>query len=153
MFWIESCEMKLSPAISVDKKCRSYQDVWSPTVNAGSPNCYPEDAGIPPARWLRRSRGMQEAALGHSLGWTGKQDLSCGAYERNETSKPSGLHLPPQRTLNSFPHTWSLMSRLPAPFVANLYIAWLPLQPPWSTFLRATEILSPWLGVLKIPTK
>ena len=29
------------------------------------------------------------------------------------------------------------MFRLPAPFVANLYIAWLPLLPPWNGFLRA----------------
>ena len=41
-----------------------------------------------------------------------------------------------------------------APFVANLYIAWLPLPPPWSSFLSATEKLAPGgLGVLNIPTK
>ena len=39
----------------------------------------------------------------------------------------------------------SLGCILPAPFVANLYIAWFPLLPPWSSFLRASEMLSPWL--------
>ena len=42
------------------------------------------------------------------------------------------------------------MFRLPAPFVANSSIAWLPLLPLWSGFLRATEMLSPGLGVLNI---
>ena len=42
------------------------------------------------------------------------------------------------------------MFRLPAPFVANLSIAWLPLLPLWSSFLRATEMLSPGLVVLNI---
>ena len=48
---------------------------------------------------------------------------------------------------------WFLMFRLPAPFFASLYVAWLHLLPPWSSFLRATEMLSPRLRVLNIPTK
>ena len=40
------------------------------------------------------------------------------------------------------------MFRLPTPFVADLYIARLPLPPPLSSFLRATEMLSARLGVL-----
>ena len=43
------------------------------------------------------------------------------------------------------------MFRLPAPFVANLCIAWLPLLFPWSSFLRPTEMLPPRLRVLNIP--
>ena len=45
------------------------------------------------------------------------------------------------------------MFRLPALFGANLYKTWLPLQPPWRSSLRATEMLSPQLGLLNIPTK
>ena len=38
-----------------------------------------------------------------------------------------------------------MVFRLPAPFVANWYIAQFPLLPPWSSFLRATEkTLTPW---------
>ena len=40
------------------------------------------------------------------------------------------------------------MFRLPARFVADLYIARLPLPPPPSGFLRATETLSARLRVL-----
>ena len=34
------------------------------------------------------------------------------------------------------------MLRLSAPFVANLYTAWLPLQPPWSSFLSYWDAVS-----------
>ena len=49
-------------------------------------------------------------------------------------------------------NTWSAMFRLSALFVANLYRAWLPLLPSWSSFLRASELQSPGLRVLNIPT-
>ena len=45
------------------------------------------------------------------------------------------------------------MFRLSSLFFANLYIPGLPLLPPLSGFHRATEMLSPGLGVLNIPTK
>ena len=45
------------------------------------------------------------------------------------------------------------MFRLLPPFVANQYIVGPPLWPPWNSFLRATEMLPPRLGVLNIPTK
>ena len=52
--------------------------------------------------------------------------------------------------LNTLIWSWSLLFGLPAPFAANLYMAWLPLPLPWSSFLRATEMLSPGLWVLNI---
>ena len=42
----------------------------------------------------------------------------------------------------------SLIFRLPSVFVANLYVACLPLLLPWSNFLRATEMLYPRLLIL-----
>ena len=75
----------------------------------------------PRPQWLLRNWGMQEARC------TRKQDLAPGswsAYEGNEFSEPRGLHLPIHRILNSLTSTWSLVFRLPTPFVANLYIAW-----------------------------
>ena len=50
----------------------------------------------------------------------------------------------------------SLMFRLPAPLLQTcnqVCVAWLPVLPPWSSFLRATEMLSAGLRVLNIPPK
>ena len=99
-------------------------------------------------RWGNEGRGMQEAAICRlcpsSFRWTRKQDLvpgSWGACERNEFGEPRGLHLPIQRMLHSLiwyrtflTSQYSLMFRLPAPFVANLHITWLLLQPPGTVF-------------------
>ena len=94
--------------------------------------------------------GMQEAR------WTRNQDWPLIAevhVKGMNFSEPRGLLLPTHRMVNSLVDSWSLVFRTPASFVADLYIAWLPLLPPWSSFLRATEILSPGLRVLNIPTK
>ena len=60
---------------------------------------------------------------------------------------------PIHRMLNSLPGYLTLLFRLPAVFVANLCTAWLPLLPHWSSFLRVTEMLSPRLEVVNMPTK
>ena len=71
---IQSCEMKISPAVSTNKKCHNHQRFLPPNVNEGSQNCDPADAAIPLSDcW--GARGMQEAAICHSLRWTRKQDL------------------------------------------------------------------------------
>ena len=122
------CEMKISPAILINKKCH-----WPPNVHEGSQNWDPGDATTPHVDCWGAER-MQEARLAPD---------SWGAYERNEFSEPRGLHLPIHRMLNSLTWYWYLMFSLPASFVANLYIAWLPLLPPWSSFPRVTEMQSP----------
>lgn len=115
-------EMKISPAVLINKK--RHCRWWFPASKCewGLSKHDPADAAPP---WcLLRSWG------------------------------PGGVHFPTHRTLNFL--TWYLIFgvRLPAPSVANLCIAWLaPARPPppWSSFFRATETLSP--GVLNIPTK
>ena len=95
------------------------------------------------------ARGMQEAR------WTGNRlaPESWGAYERNGNSEPRGLHLPIHTMLNSL--TWYLIFDVqPAQSVCcKLVYSLISLLPPWSSFLRATEMLSPRPGVLNTLTK
>ena len=151
--WV--CEMKISPAISVNKKYDSHQQFLASKCEWGLPKLWPRGCCHSPW-WLLRSWEKQEAAICCSLRWTKKQgwpQIAELPYGRNESSESRGLHLPRNRTLNSL--TWYLIFDIQTafPFVANLYIGWLPLLPPWSTFLRATEMLSPGPRVLNIPTK
>ena len=67
---------------------------------------------------------------------------SWDAKERNDFIEPRDLHLPTHRMLNSLTWYLILMFTLPAVFVINLYVAQFFLPPPWSSFLRATEMLS-----------
>ena len=138
----------ISAAISINKKSHSHQRFRASKCGGGLPK-WNTTCGIqqmlPPSPhgdcWgAGGRRGMQKQpfATPGRLFPTRKQGLapdSWGAYERNEFGEPRGLHLPLQRRmLNSL--TWylifltsqqSLMFRLPAPFVANLYIALTPL--------------------------
>lgn len=140
-------KMKLSPAISLDKKCRSYQDNQSPTVHVGSSNCYPEDADPThtviaeepgecrrqprPLLRVNRETGFDPWWLWCILkGWTQCfQQLASSCTQRTKF-----LH--PYLDLNV---------QTACCLCASLYIAWLPLQPPWAVFSWATEILSPGL--------
>ena len=139
--------MKISPVISINKKCHSHHWFLASNVNETSQNCHPADAATPHGDcW--GAGGIQGATICHSLRWTKKEDLapdSWGAYERSVFSEPRGLHLPIHKMLNSL--TWYLifMFRLPAPFVTNLYIACLPLLPPWSSLPELTDVPSPGL--------
>ena len=74
-----------------------------------------------------------------------ERDLAPESWEANEMndfSEPRGLHLPTHRMLNSLTWYLILMFILPAVFVINLYVAQFFLPPSWSSFLRATEMLS-----------
>ena len=64
------------------------------------------------------------------------------AYERKEFSEARGLHLPIHKILNSLNWYLILMFTWPALFVISLYIAQFFCPPPWSSFFRATEMLS-----------
>ena len=134
--------MKIPPAILINKKCHSYQWYvaskceWGLLKLRSSRSCCP-----PPApRWLLWSWENARSKVNKE---TGLAPDSWGEYERNEFSEPRGLHLPIQRMLNSLTWYWYLRFSLPASFVANLCIAWLPLLPPWSSFPRVTEMRSP----------
>ena len=103
-----------------------------------------------PPQWLLRSWGNARSKVNKETGLAPES-----AYKRNEFSESRGFHLPLHRMLNSLSWylIWSLMVGLPDPFVAVLHIAWLPILRSWSSFLRATEVLSPRLRVRNIPTK
>ena len=132
------CEMKISPAILINKKCH-----WPPNVHEGSQNWDPGDATTPHVDCWGAER-MQGARLAPD---------SWGAYERNEFSEPRGLHLPTLRRLNSL--TWYLIfdvqtaCSLCCKFEYSLTCFLLA----WSIFTRATEMLSTGLRVLNMSTK
>ena len=93
------CEMKISPAISINKKCHSHQWFLATKCEWGLPKLI--QPMLPPSTVIAEELGgMQEAANCHSLRWTRKQDCpgSWGAYERNESSEPRDLHLPIHRS-------------------------------------------------------
>ena len=97
--------MKISPAISTNKKCHSHQQFLASKCKWGSNRCCPLSEGD---CW--GAGGMQEADICHSLRWKRRQDLapdSWYAYERNEFSEPRGLHLSLHRLLISL--TWYLI--------------------------------------------
>ena len=78
---------------------------------------------------------------------------SWGAYERNEFSEPRGLHLLIHRKVSSL--TWYLIFdvQTACSLCYKLVYSLTSPLPPWSSFLRDTEMLSPGLGVLNLPTK
>ena len=150
--WV--CEIKISPAISINKKCHRHQWFLASSCEWGLPKLI--QGMLPPpmviAEELGKARSSHLPLLKGSKE-TGLAPDSWAAYGRIESSESRGLHLPRNRTLNSL--TWYLIFdvQTASPFVANFYITWLPFLPAWSSFLRATEILSPGLRVLSIPTK
>ena len=140
-------ETKVSPAVLINKNCHSHQWLLASRCNEGSQTV---------VQWMLRPRqedcwGAGRMQSNKVIKQTELAPDSWGAYERNEfwVQRLVSSHTENAKCLD----TWSLMFRLPALFVANLYVAWLPLLPPWSSFLRATEMLSPRLGVVNIPTK
>ena len=92
--------MKASPAILINKKCHSQRFLAS-KCEWGLPKLWSSSCCFPP-QWLLRNWGMQEAR------WTrtGLVTDSWGAYERNEFSKPRGLHLPILIVVQSFSRVW-----------------------------------------------
>ena len=145
------CEMKTSPAISINKKCHSHQRFLASKCEWELPKLQSTKC-LHPHRDCRGAwvKGMQEAAIWHSFRWTRKQDLapdSWDAYERNEFSEPRGLHLSIQRRLNSL--TWYLifdvqtacslcckfvysLSPLPASLEQFSLSYWDPVSQAWS---------------------
>ena len=141
--------MKIFPDIFINKKWHSHQQFLASIYEWGLPKLRSSRC-CHTLRWLLRSWGNASSKVSKEAGLAPD---SWGARERSEGSEPRGLRLPYTEHQMPQPDSWSLTFRLPAPFVANLYIAWLPLLPPWSSFLRKAEMLSPGLRVLNIPTK
>ena len=107
------CGMRISPDISINKKCHSQQGFLAFKCECGLTKVG-SSRWLQPLQWLLRSWGnarISHLPHCHSLRWTRKETGSApdswGAYERNEFSEPRGLHLPIQRMLNSL--TWYLI--------------------------------------------
>ena len=102
------CRKKISPAISINKKCWVISDFWPPNVDEGPENrakCLWSSRCCHPQQWLLRSCKNARSKVNKR---TGLVPDSWGAYERNEFSETRGLHLPIHRMPNSLP--WYLIS-------------------------------------------
>lgn len=147
------CEMKISPATLINKKCHSHQDLWPPKVNMSSPNCNPPGASNPhqppPPQWLLRSWGHEKSKMNKKMGWP-----QIVRYIWKEWIQWS-QRLASSHIQNVIHLTWYLIFdvRTACSLYCRLGTAWFPLLTPWSSFLRATVMLSSRLGVLNIPTK
>ena len=130
------CEMKISPAILINKKCYSHQRFLASKCEWGLPKHWSSRCCQPP-QWLLRSWGnaWSKANKGTELA-----PDSWGAYERNEFSEPRGLHLPICSMLNSF--TWNLIFLIAAPGIAKS--DWVT-EPQQSLMFR---LPSPFLQIL-----
>ena len=150
MFNYYFCEMKISLAMLINKKCHSHQHFLASKCEWRLPKLGSSACCHSPL-WLLRSYTMQEAK------WTRQQDwpqVAEVAYERNEFSDSRDLHLPIDRMLNSLTWYWSLMFSLPAPFVALVYSLTSSLALLGAVFSELLRcLLSPRLRVLNIPTK
>ena len=132
------CEMKISPAILINKKCYSHQRFLASKCEWGLPKHWSSRCCQPP-QWLLRSWGNARSKANKG---TELAPDSWGAYERNELSEPRGLHLPIYRMLNTF--TWYLIFDDQTAFSLCCKLVYSLTSPllPWSSFLRATETLS-----------
>ena len=100
---LSQCEMKISPAILINKKCHSHQRFLSSKWEWGLPKLQTRGC-CHPLQWLLRSWGNARSKVNKE---TGLAQDSWGTYERNEFSEPRGLHLPIHRMLNCLP--WYLI--------------------------------------------
>ena len=137
--------MKISPGISVNKKCHSYQWFLAFNCEWGLPKLRYSKFCHSPWWLLKNSEGRPEVTICHFLRWTrkGTWPQKAGMHVKGKNSvSPEGLHLPIHKILNSLTWYLILMFTWPALFVIRLYIAQFFCPPPWSSFLRATEVLS-----------
>ena len=110
VLFLPSCEMKISPAILISKKCHSHQRFLVSKCEWELPKLWSSRC-CHPSQWLLRSWGNVRCKMNKE---TGLAPDSWGAYERSELGKPKGLHLPIHRMLNSL--TWYLIFDIQAAF-------------------------------------
>ena len=104
---------------------------------------------LPPPRWLLRSEGCKKpGGQGYR---TGPRQLRCVREERMQGAQSRASSRPSEaKFLNLIPDLWCSAARS---LSCKLAYILPPLLPPWGSFLRATEVLSPGLGVLNTPTQ
>ena len=125
--------MKISPAISKNKKCHSHQRLLASKCEWGLPKlCWSGSRYPHGACWGAGRR--QEAAIRQALKGARRQDWprELRGCEGMDPVSPEACIFP-YTVLSSLPDAWSPAFSLPAPFVANVYAALLPLPPPCSS--------------------
>ena len=95
--------MKISPAILINKKCRSHHRFVASKYEWALPKLR-SSRGCHPSWGLLRSWGNARSKVNNE---TGLAPDTWGAYERRELREPRGLHPPAHRMLNSL--TWYLI--------------------------------------------
>ena len=125
---------------------------WPPNVNEGSQNCDPLEvhpSSSPLHQWYMPSS--------HLILWYPLLLLPSIFPNIRDLSNESAVCIRWPKywsfsfsILNLIPDLWCSDCLLP---LLQIYIAWLSLLPPWSSFLRATGMLSLRLRVLNIPMK
>ena len=141
--WYKLSRFSISRYMIYIRNVTALCDFWPPNVNEGSQNCGPEDAATTCGDcW--GARGVQEAAISRRTRKQGWPQVAEVPMKGNEFSEPRGLHVPIHRMLNSL--TWYLVFDVHTACslcCKLVYSPTLPL-PPWSSILRATEMLSPY---------
>ena len=102
-------QMKISPAISINKKCHSHWQLLAFKCWVRTPKTVIQGMLPPPAWWLLRSWENARSSRLPLLKMNREPGLapdSWAAYGRNESSESRGLHLPRSRMLTSL--TWYL---------------------------------------------
>ena len=97
------CEMKISPAMLINKRCHSQQHFLTSKCEWRLPKLGSSGCCHPPW-WLLRSWGDARSKMSKEMVLALE---SWGAYERNKFSESRALHLPLHRILNSL--TWYLI--------------------------------------------
>ena len=139
--------MKISPDILISKKCHSHQQFLASKCEWGLPKQRSSRCCHSPW-WLLRSWGNVRSKVNKEIRLAPD---SWGAYERSEFSERRGLHLPICGMLNSL--TWYLIFDDQTAFSLCCKLVYSLTSPllPWSSFLRATEMLSLGLGDSETP--
>ena len=151
--WV--CEMKISPAISINKKCHSHWQLlafkcWVRTPKTVIQGMLPprmviaEELGNASSSCLPLLKVNREPGLAPD-GWA-----VCG---RNESSESRGLHLPTHRTLHSL--TWHLIFDVQTPCSLRCKLVYSLTSPADSLeqFSQSYWDAVSGLRVLSIPTK
>ena len=162
--------MKTCLAISINKKWHSHQRFLASKCEWGLPDLQSNRCHCSPWWSLRSSEGERSSHLGHlpllklnkGTGF-GPRELRCIWKEWIQwAQRLASSHMQYAKFLHlksdfSYSSPWNCKVRLSdwtttifdvqtAFSLFTNFITWLPLLPSWSSFLRATEILSPGLG-------
>ena len=103
---------------------------------------------LPPPRWLLRSWGNARSKMDTETGF-GPRQLKCIWRKWIQwAQRLTSSHTQNTNFLNLIPDLWCSDCLLPL-LQTCIWPDFSP--PPWSSLLRATETLSPWLRVLNVP--